>query len=74
MTERLEEKDSFVPAWSLGGYLASSTVKRKSPPEFNLRGVESGGLFGGRGIAVARNLVASVGTPPPGRILPGMAM
>ena len=43
----------------LGGYLASSTVKQKSPPEFNSSGVESGRLFGGRGIAVARNLMAS---------------
>ena len=60
LTERLEEEDSFVPVMSLGGYLASSTVKRKSPPEFNPSGVISGGLFGGRGIAVARNLMASV--------------
>ena len=59
--ERLEEKDSFVPTSSQGGYLASSTVKRKSPPEFNSSRVELGGLFSGRGIAVARNLMASVG-------------
>ena len=34
-TERLEDKDSSVPTSSQVGYLASSTFKRKSPPEFN---------------------------------------
>ena len=34
--ERLEERDSFVPTSSQGGYLASSTVNRTPPPpEFN---------------------------------------
>ena len=39
----------------------ASSVKRKSPPELLVGVADSGGLFGGRGIAAARNLMASVG-------------
>ena len=39
----------------------ASSVKRKSPPELLSGVADSGGLFGGRGIAAARNLMASVG-------------
>ena len=44
-----------------GSTHVASSVKQKSPPELNAGVADLGGLFGGRGIAAARNLMASVG-------------
>ena len=55
-----EEGKSGSAMERLSAQVASS-VKRKSPPKLLVGVADSGGLFGGRGIAAARNLMASVG-------------